>query len=123
MRSIAVLGASRHRQKFGNKCLRAYLAAGWNAIPINPFADVVEGVPTLPTLSALEKAVDRVTVYLAPEQTRSLLPEIASVVSAEVWFNPGSTDALVCQEARSLGINLIEGCSIVDIGASPADFP
>ncbi len=41
----------------------------------------------------------------------------------EVWFNPGSADHPILEESRTAGIEVREGCSIVDIGMSPAEFP
>ena len=43
MKSVAVIGASRHRQKFGNKALRAFEHQGYRVIPIHPTASEVEG--------------------------------------------------------------------------------
>ena len=46
--AIAVIGASSDRQKFGNKCVRAYLAAGWEVYPINLHEHEIEGLDFLP---------------------------------------------------------------------------
>ncbi len=122
-KTVAVLGASRHRAKFGNKCVRAYLQMGWSVIPINSLAETVEGLPAVRSLEALGKQpLDRLSVYLPPQQTDRELEGIARLAVAEVWFNPGATNRSVTERARSLGIPVVEGCSIVDIGASPADF-
>ena len=45
MPTIAVLGASSNRHKFGNKCVRAYAHAGYQVFPINPTEKEIEGFP------------------------------------------------------------------------------
>lgn len=122
-KTIAILGASSDRSKFGNKCVRAYHQAGWKVFPINPNAESVEGVPTRAILGDVEVPLDRISVYLPPSVTLKLLPEIAGIEAAEVWFNPGAADDEVLATARELEIKAIDACSIVDIGLHPDQFP
>jgi predicted CoA-binding protein len=124
MKTIAVLGASRDRSKFGNKCVRAYHDAGWRVFPVNlGSAAPIEGLATVHRLADVPVALDRISVYLPPPVTLELLPEIAGRRAGEVWLNPGSADTQVLEEARRLGIAARPGCSIVDIGVSPSQFP
>lgn len=123
MKTIAVLGASHHRNKFGNKCVRAYKEAGYEVFPVNPGEREVEGLPAYRALADVPAELERISVYLPPPLTFELLPDIAAKGAEEVWFNPGSADARVLEEARRLGIAARPGCSIVDIGYSPAQFP
>jgi predicted CoA-binding protein len=123
MKSVAILGASKDRAKFGNKSLRAHRAAGYEVLPIHPKETEIEGLAAYPSLAALPHAVERISVYLPPPVALALLPEIARTGAREVWFNPGAADAAVLAEARRLGIAAIDGCSIVDLGLSPSDFP
>ncbi len=57
-RTLAVVGASRDANKFGNKVFRDLIAKGYQVFPINPNADVVEGKRCYPDLNALPQAVD-----------------------------------------------------------------
>jgi hypothetical protein len=123
MPTIAVIGASANRRKYGNKCVRAYQAAGYRVFPVNPHEPEVEGLPTFPTVVAVPGQLDRVSVYLPPPVTLSVLPEIERAAPREVWLNPGSADAAVVAEARRRGLTLRQGCSILDVGFSPAQFP
>ena len=43
-KTVAVVGASSDRRKFGNKALRAFIAKGYRVIPINPNEREVEGM-------------------------------------------------------------------------------
>jgi predicted CoA-binding protein len=123
MKTIAVLGASSHRSKFGNKCVRAYQAAGYRVFAVNPYEPEVEGMKTYPRLADIGEPLDRISVYLPPPLTLELLPEIALAGAGEVWLNPGAADGKVIEESRRCGIPIRQGCSIVDVGMSPAMFP
>jgi predicted CoA-binding protein len=123
MKTIAVVGASASRHKFGNKCVRAYRDAGYQVFPINPAERDIEGLPVYRTLAEVPVPLDRISVYLPPPRTLRLLPEIAGAAAREVWFNPGSADDGVLAEARRLGIQARPGCSIVDIGRRPSEYP
>jgi predicted CoA-binding protein len=122
-KTIAVLGASSNRAKFGNKCVRAYREAGYQVYPINPGETEVEGWKAYRSLAEVPVDLERISVYLPPPVTKDLLPEIAAKNAGEVWFNPGSADADVLEQARQLGIPVRAGCSIVAIGYSPAQYP
>jgi hypothetical protein len=150
MKTIAVLGASADRHKFGNKCVRAYRDVGYEVYPVNPVEREIEGLPVFRTLAEVPAPLDRISVYLPPALTLALLPEIARAsggadatagthpadvegaahraaaartAATEVWFNPGSADGAVLAEARRLGIAARPGCSIVDVGRRPGEYP
>jgi len=118
--TVAILGASRNRDKFGNISVRAHHRQGFRVFPINPLASQIEGLTAYPTLSDLPvTAIDRISVYLPPALGVELLEDIAALSPGEVWFNPGSTDTALLTRAGELGLPLIEGCSIVDVGLFP----
>ena len=117
---IAVVGASRNRKKFGNKCVRAYHQAGWTVYPINPATSEVEGLPAFRALDAVPEKVDRISLYTPPDRTRQLLPQLPP--EAEIFFNPGTADEALMAQARQLGLRVRNACAIVAIGLSPAHF-
>ena len=118
--TVAVVGASRDRSRFGNISVRAHLQQGYRVFPVNPNAAEVEGLPAFPSLSDLPtQQLDRITVYVPPDIGVELLDEIANVDVDEVWFNPGSADSSLRTRADELGLEIIEACSIVDLGISP----
>lgn len=123
MPTVAVLGASRDRGKYGNKSVRAHLRAGWQVFPINPRADQIEGLQAYRSLKDLPvETLDRVSVYLPPKIGITLLDEIAARHPREVWLNPGSESDELLTAAEKLGLPVICACSIVDVGSSPAMF-
>ncbi len=122
-KSVAILGASRQRHKFGNKAVRAHQAEGYAVYPVNPSAEEIEGLPCYSSLADIPvERLNRVSVYLPPEKTLELLPEIAAVQPIEVWLNPGSESDDVVAEAERLGLTVIQACSIVSLGRMPTQF-
>ena len=45
---VAVLGASRNRQRYANRAVRALQQHGYDVVPINPAHDEIEGLPVVP---------------------------------------------------------------------------
>lgn len=121
-KTVAVVGASSDRNKFGNKALRAFQAEGYRVVPINPNEAEVEGIPTYASVRDVSEAIDMATVYVRPEVTLRLLDEFAEKKIPEIWVNPGAEDDRVIDEARRRGMNVIFACSIIGIGRSPSQF-
>ncbi len=123
--TVAILGASADRAKFGNKSVRAHVQAGYDVYPVNPAGGAIEGLPVSRSLGDVPvERLDRISVYLRPEISLAALPEIAlKARSAEVWFNPGTANPAVLAKAAELGLHAIHGCSIVNLGLSPSQFP
>ena len=123
MPTVAVLGASRDRGKYGNKSVRAHARAGWQVFPINPLAEEIEGFQAYRSLRDLPVCpIDRVSVYVPPEIGLTLLDDIAACQPREVWLNPGSESDELIATAERLGLPVICACSIVDVGMSPTMF-
>lgn len=124
MPTIAVIGASSDRSKFGNKCVRAFLSKGFTVYPVHPRETLVEGQQAFRSiLDVPEGPLDVVSVYLPASAGIKVVEEIAKREVRELWLNPGADDPLVVSKARELGLNVIQACSIVAIGISPHDLP
>ena len=120
--TVAVLGASADRKKYGNISVRAHLQQGYTVYPINPREREIEGLPTFASLSELpEKRLDRITVYLPPAVVLEVLGEIANVAHGELWLNPGAESDEVLAKCQALQLDPIRACSIVDLGIRPSD--
>jgi len=121
-KTVAVVGASSDRRKFGNKALRAFQAEGYTVIPINPGEKLVEGIPAYASVLDVSGPIDMASVYVQPEITLALLDEFERKGIPEIWVNPGAEDDSVMAEARRRRLNVIFACSIIGIGRSPYQF-
>lgn len=122
--TVAILGASSDRSKFGNKSVRAHVRQGYDVYPVNPKGGEIEGLAAYASLADVPvKRLTRISVYLPPKIGLGVLPEIAQKGCDELWLNPGSESDELVARARELGLDPIIACSIVDVGASPGEFP
>jgi uncharacterized protein len=121
--SVAVIGASSDRRKYGNKAVRAYVESGYTVFPINPKEATIEGLRAYPSLKDLPSPVDFVSLYVPPAVGLKLLPDIAAQEPREVWLNPGSESDDLIEAAADLHLRTIVACSIVALGLSPEEFP
>jgi hypothetical protein len=118
-KTVAVIGASSNRRKFGNKALRAFAHQGFTVIPINPNEPEVEGHPTYPTVLDYPGAIDMATVYVPASAGIGVMDDLKKKGVPEVWLNPGADEDAVVERARQLGLNVIQACSIIGIGETP----
>lgn len=120
--TVAIVGASADRSKFGNKAIRAYLKQGWEVYPVNPKGGQIEGQRAYASLEAVPRPLDRVSMYVPPAVGLSLVPVLAQIRPGELFLNPGSESEELIDAARRAGLDPIVACSIVDIGESPAQY-
>lgn len=122
--TAAIIGASSDRSKYGNKSVRAHLAQGYEVFPINPKGGEIEGLIAFTSIADVPvENLDRVSLYVPPAIGLSLMEEIAEKGCKELWLNPGSESEELAEKARSLGLEPITACSIVDVGMSPSELP
>jgi uncharacterized protein len=122
MPTVAVIGASSDRQKFGNKALRAFRDRGYVVVPINPREAEVEGEKSYASVLDVPGDVDMATFYVGPAVGLKILEDVAAKGIPEVWLNPGADSPPVVERARALGLKTVVACSILGIGASPAAY-
>ncbi len=121
-KTVAVIGASSNRQKFGNRAVRAFVQQGYTVVPITPHESEVEGLKAYASVLGVPGTIDMASFYVPPEVGLRVIDEVAGKGIPEVWLNPGAeSDALVAR-ARQLALRPIVACSIVAIGENPYTF-
>ena len=120
MTTIAIVGASADRDKFGNKALRAFRRRGYRVVPIHPSEHTVEGERAYASVLAFPGPIDEATLYVQPDVGVQVLEELARKGIRTVWLNPGADAPAVIERARALGLEPIVACSILAVGESPS---
>ncbi len=122
MPTIAVIGASNDRRKFGNKAVRAFRRQGHTVVPVNSHEGTIEGERAYRSVLDYEGPIDEATLYLPPAAGVAVMDEIAQKKIPVVWLNPGADDPRVVARARVLGVRPIIACSILGVGERPGDY-
>jgi uncharacterized protein len=121
-KTVAVIGASSKRHKYGNKALRAFAQQGYRVLAINPNEREVEGHQTFASVLDVPGPIDMATVYVPPEIGVRVMDDLAKKQIPEVWLNPGADGDAVLARAHALGLKTIQACSIMGIGESPGEY-
>lgn len=122
-KTIAIVGASADRKKYGNKAVRAFVQGGWTVYPVNARASEIEGLKCYASIADVPEPLDRISLYVPPNAGIALLPEIARKPHKELFLNPGSESPELVEKAEALGLHPIQACSVVNIGLRPEMFP
>lgn len=124
-RQYAVTGASSNSSKFGFKILLWYINHKLPVVPVNPKSSEILGQVVAPSVIPLIEAIKvkkdlgshklsradglSISFLTPPGITVATLREIASVDGYEnvikgLWFQPGSYDGAVIEEAKAIGL-------------------
>jgi uncharacterized protein len=114
---FAVVGASQDRAKYGNKVLRAYQQKGIDAVPVNPTAGEVEGLPAYRDLGSVPDLVDAVSIITPPPVTEKVVEQAIQRGIKNIWMQPGAESDTAIQSAEQAGANVISGgpCVLVTL--------
>lgn len=114
---FAVVGASRNRNKYGNKVLRVFQQNNRNVVPINPNADEVEGLRSFSSLASMDEPVDGVSIITPPAVTEQVIAQAIELGIEHVWMQPGAESQSAIDLAERAGINVIAGgpCVLVSL--------
>lgn len=122
-RTIAIIGASANRKKFGNKAVRAYLDAGYTVYPVHPTEERIEGLEVYHDVADIPGPVSVASLYLSPKVGEALLPALAAKGITTVFANPGADSPELVKKGQELGLEVYVACSIVATGKRPDDYP
>jgi predicted CoA-binding protein len=116
--AFGVAGASTNRDKYGNRVLRCYLQNGPQAIPINPRADAIEGVPCVASVTELPAEVKSLSVITPPKITEEVVEAAIAKGIENIWMQPGAESLAAVEKCRKAGINVIAdgSCLLVVMG-------
>ncbi len=120
--TVAVLGASPDRTKFGNKAVRAFVRQGYTVIPIHPREAEIEGLKAYASILDVPGSVDMATFYLPPAVGERVIEDVATKGVGEVWINPGAESPGLVARAKELGLKPVVACSIRGVGEDPSEL-
>ena len=122
---IAVAGVSRSGNQAANAIFRKLRDSGYEALPVNPAAQQVEGVRSFPDLVSIPGPVDGLVIATHPKVSIDLVLQCVDRGIGRVWFHrsfgQGSVSEEAVRECQARGIRCIVGgcplmyCEPVDV--------
>lgn len=114
MSTVAVLGASDNPERIAYQALGRLVDAGHEVFPVSPKGGEILGQAVLPNLSAIDKPIDTLTLYVGPErQAGAVLDDIVALKPRRVIFNPGTENPAAYARLQQAGIEVEEACTLV----------
>ena len=105
----AVVGASRDRNKYGNRVLRSYMQKNRAVFAVNPFAVEVEGLLAYPDLQSLPQTVHGISIITPPHITEQIVESAGELGIANIWMQPGAQSNVAVTLASEFRMNVIPG--------------
>ena len=88
--SIALIGASNNRSKYGNKIYRDLRNKGYKVTPINPKEKKIEGDRAYSSIEEIKELPDIANFVVPPPVAMKIAQNITNLGIKHLWFQPGS---------------------------------
>lgn len=116
--AFGVVGASKNRDKYGNKVLRCYQQNGKQVVPVNPKEQEIEGIACVRSVAELPPEVKSISVITPPALTLELVPVAIAHGIENIWMQPGAEHPEAVALCKERGVNVIAdgSCVLVVMG-------
>jgi predicted CoA-binding protein len=106
-KTIAVVGASSNRKKFGNTVYRGLKEKKYTVFPVNPRADTVEGDRSYPDLKSIPEPVEAAIVVTSPQIADRVVDEALEKGINRIWFQQGADFSASVDKAKKAGMEVV----------------
>ena len=111
---IVIMGLTDDPQRFAYKAGEKLQRHGFqHLIGIHPKGGTVLGIPVVRDIHAIQQSIHTLTLYIGPSKSAVLSSDILKAHPQRIIFNPGTENEALAAEASRLGIEVIEGCTLV----------
>lgn len=115
--NVAVLGASNKPARYSYLAVERLLQNGHKVFPVHKVIKEVLGLKVCSSLSEISESIDTLTVYVNEEVSMVMEKEILQLKPKRIIFNPGTENGALADKAKSLGIDVVFGCTLVMLSA------
>jgi predicted CoA-binding protein len=117
MKSVVVVGASPKADRYAFKAMQRLQEHSYKAIPVNPAVTKVLGEHCYPSIADVLGPIDTVTLCLSAARSTPLIDDILKAKPRRIIFNPGAENEELEMAASSVGIESVNGCTLVILGS------
>ncbi len=108
-KSIAVVGVSRDRKKFGYSVFKHLKDRNYTVIPVNPNLTDVDGNKCYPNLTSIKEKFDGVVLVVPALQSEKVVKEANDLGIKSVWFQQGSSSDKAVKFCEENGMSVVSG--------------
>lgn len=114
-RTVAVVGFSGDPSKPSHSAPLELVRRGFDVIPVNPFHDEVAGIPTVPSLADIDRAVDLVDVFRPPADAPEVARQAAAIGAKALWLQLGIASDEAAAIAAEHGMAFVQDQCVAPI--------
>lgn len=107
-----VLGASPEPSRYAHLAALRLQSQGHDVVLVGKRTGVIGDDPILPDIPP-DVGVHTVTMYMNPRNQEVWHERILALAPQRIIFNPGAEHADFAERARTAGIEVVEGCTLV----------
>jgi uncharacterized protein len=111
LRRIAVVGVSRNDKDLSRMLWRELTKRGYDLVPVNPNAGMIEGVPAYPDIASIEPAPEGVLLMVPATESLEAVRQAVRCGVKGIWFYRAIGQGAVSREAVDLATT--SGCDVV----------
>lgn len=109
----AVVGASTDTSRYGYKIVKKLDRYGYNAIPVTPKYEDIDGIKAYPSVADISDDIDVVVFVVNPHIGMEVLDDCISKGIKRIWLQPGTVSHELINKAEENGIEVLEACVLV----------
>jgi predicted CoA-binding protein len=106
-KSIAVVGVSRDKKKFGYAAYKHLKDRGYKVLPVNPNVAVIDSEKCYPNLSSIDEEFNGVLLVIPPEQSGKVIKEANDLGVKSIWFQQGSSSEEAVKFCMEKGMSVV----------------
>ena len=113
--SIALVGASKNPDKYGNKILKDLISKGYRVFPINKSEKEIEGLEVFKNVTDLKEIPSIINFVVPPNESRTVTNYLVRKGYDNFWYQPGAESDDISFYLKSLNKNFIDDkCIMVE---------
>ena len=119
LESFAVIGVSRSKKNLAWSILDQLQMNGKRVYAINPKEGTWEGVQFFNSLNDVPETVQGIIVCVDLKKSTGLIDMIKNYGAKYIWFQQGSYDQKILEQANGIGLDPIKGCAMMYMPGVP----
>ena len=113
-RRLAVVGVSRDPKDFSRALWKAFLERGYDAVPVNPAAQELEGRRCYASVAEVGPPVEAALLLTPPARSAAAVADCLAAGVRRIWFHrglgtPGAASPEALETCALIGVDVVAG--------------